>query len=256
MKKLLSLVVGALALSALVCQAAPIVVTASQDTFVRSDSANDSFGSADTLLVGGHASVGPFNSFYKFSVDLSGLLPSESIDSVSFTLTSVNSAGSGTVNINLYQLSAANSDWIEGTSGVTDNVTNPAATFNNKAGQGVGATAWAGGNTNANLVAGTDYVNTVLGNYTGATNTATGGQTFTFGNAALASLLNSEIGNVVELNFVLLDQTGDTNFLRIASSENATYDAPTLSVNVIPEPGTLALVGVALGSLLLFRRRR
>jgi hypothetical protein len=28
------------------------------------------------------------------------------------------------------------------------------------------------------------------------------------------------------------------------------------NVGIIPEPGTLALVGVALGSMLLFRRRR
>jgi len=29
-----------------------------------------------------------------------------------------------------------------------------------------------------------------------------------------------------------------------------------LSVTAIPEPGTLVLVGIALGSLLLFRRRK
>ncbi|MCH8512795.1 MAG: DNRLRE domain-containing protein [Kiritimatiellae bacterium] len=229
--------------------------TATEDTFVRLDSPNDSFGTSDFLLVGGHASVGPFNSFYKFSVDLTGFQTGETIDSVSFRLTSIAQAGSGTVNLNLYQLSAANSDWIQGTSGAADNDTNPAATFNNKAGQGLGATPWAGGNSNANFVAGTDYVDTVLGNYTGAANDGSGGQTFTFGNAALTSLLNSQIGNVVDLNFVLMDQTGDTNFLRIASSQNGTYAAPTLEVNVIPEPGTLILLGISLGALALFRRR-
>ena len=130
------------------------------------------------------------------------------------------------------------------------------ATFNNKSGQGAFAVNWAGGNTNANFVLGTDYVNTVLGNFTGAANDGSGGQTFSFGNAAFTSLLNSQAGNLVELNFVLLDQTGDTNFLRIASSSNGSFDAPTLQVSVIPEAGTLALVGIALGSLVLFRHRR
>jgi hypothetical protein len=258
MKKMSILFASALALTALVSQGAPIVLTASQDTYVRSDTPNNAYGTDTTLLVGGHNSVGPFNSFYKFSVDLTGLQPGESIDSVSFTLTSVNSAGSGTVNINLYQLSPANADWKEGVSGtVPTGTSDTGATYDNKAGQGASAVAWAGGNTNANFVAGTDYVNTVLGNYTGAANDGTGGQTFTFGNAALVSLLNSEIGNVADLNFVLLNQTGaNLNFLRIASSENGTYAAPTLTVNVIPEPGTLALVGLALGALLLFRRRK
>ncbi len=233
--------------------------TASQDTFVRSDAPNSSFGTDTTLLVGGHSSVGPFNSFYKFeNVDLTGIA---SISSVTLRLTSIAQAGSGTVNINLYQLSAANSDWKEGVSGtVPTGTSDTGATFNNKSGQGASAVTWAGGNTNANFVAGTDFVNTVLGNFSGAANTATGGQTFDFGNAALVSLLSASIGSTTTFNFVLRDQTGATNFLRIASSEHGTEAwRPQLIIEYtpIPEPSAFAaLAGLGALGLAATRRRR
>lgn len=46
-------------------------------------------------------------------------------------------------------------------------------------------------------------------------------------------------------------------YLTITSANGATEaNRPVLEINVIPEPGTLALVGVALGALLVFRRRK
>jgi hypothetical protein len=236
----------------------------SEDTFVRSDNPNSSFGADSVLLVGGHASVGPFNSFYKLQIpDLATLIGEQAgnavvINSATLRLTSIAQEGVGSVNINLYQLSAANSNWKEGNSGIVPTGTaDTGATFNNKAGQGASAVAWAGGNTNANFVAGTDYVNVLLGNYAGATNSGVGGQTFNFGNASLASLVQNSIGS--QLDFVLRDQTGGTNFLRIASSENTTYTGPQLILDytVIPEPSTYAaIIGLGVLGLALLRRRR
>ena len=244
------LLIAGFMVAASVAQASLVMsVTASQDTFVRSDSPNDAFGEADTLLVGGHASVGPFHSFYKFSVDLTGLQPTDDILDVTLRLTSIAEAGAGTVDINLYQLSAANSDWVEGVSGSAS----VGATYNNKAGPAAPA-AWAGGNNVAGFVAGTDYVDTVLGNYSGAANSGTGGETFDFGNAAFTSLIQNNIGSTLELNLVLIDQTDETNFLRIASKENATFDGPELIIDYIPEPGSFLLLTIGFLGVGFFRR--
>ncbi|MCC5842627.1 MAG: PEP-CTERM sorting domain-containing protein [Verrucomicrobia bacterium] len=43
---------------------------------------------------------------------------------------------------------------------------------------------------------------------------------------------------------------------RINSTQDRNMQVLEFTVTAIPEPGTLALVGIALGSLLLFRRRR
>jgi hypothetical protein len=266
MKKYLALTTLAAALAVASSASAQLVtsITASHDTYVRSDGPNSSYGTDSALLVGGHASVGPFNSFYKFEIpSLATLIGIESgnavtINSVTLRLTSINSAGAGEVNINLYQLSAANSDWKQGTSGIVPTGTSDTgATFNNKAGQGLSAVTWAGGNTNSNFVAGTDYVNTILGNYTGATNTAAGGQQFNLGNTALTQLIQGSLGGQVD--FVILNQTGaNSNFLRIASIENGTYAAPQLILDytVIPEPSTYAaILGLGVLGVALLRRR-
>ena len=57
----------------------------------------------------------------------------------------------------------------------------------------------------------------------------------------------------------LLLAGGQTAVFRIylASGDSGTFfHLNDVEVSVIPEPGTLVLMGVALGSLLLFRRRR
>lgn len=225
-----------------------ITIDAIADTFVRSDETGPQ-GQNTFLLPGGHSAVGPLNTFLRFdlsSVDLGGA----TVESVTLRLTSIAQAGAGTININLYQLGAGNADWREGTFGVDGT----GAHFNTKLNIAV-PTPWAGGNTNANFVAGVDYYDTVLGNYTGATNTGDGGQFFDFGNAGLATLFDASIGG--QLNLILMDQTGGTNFLRIASRENGTFAGPQLIV-VVPEPSTYAAVlgALVLGFILVRRRLR
>ncbi|MCC5844188.1 MAG: PEP-CTERM sorting domain-containing protein [Verrucomicrobia bacterium] len=49
---------------------------------------------------------------------------------------------------------------------------------------------------------------------------------------------------------------GSGSAFDIGGGRSAYFEDGSLQLHVIPEPGTLALVGIALGSLLLFRRRR
>jgi hypothetical protein len=50
---------------------------------------------------------------------------------------------------------------------------------------------------------------------------------------------------------------GDTLYLRFVDGNGAgAWGIDNFSITAIPEPGSLALVGLALGALLLFRRRR
>jgi uncharacterized protein YaiE (UPF0345 family) len=232
---LLPLAIGALT-APFVLSGETMALTASQDTFVRSEQNVQGF--TDTLLVGGHSSVGPFNSFYKFQLDALELAGA-TINSVTLRLTSIATAGAGTVNINLYEVSTANADWFEGTG--PDSNSSAGSTFNWKdyaSGTTIAQVPWASGNTNANFVAGTDYVSTVLGNYTGPTNSATGGEVFDLpGNASLTALVEAALGG--ELNLIVMDQTGNgTNFLRIASKENTSYAGPQLIIDYTPGGGS------------------
>jgi hypothetical protein len=165
-------------------------------------------------------------------------------------LTSIANAGPGSVNVNLYQLAAANSDWVQGTTGIDGT----GAHFNNK----LPGQPWAGGNSHAAFVAGTDYLDTVLGSYVGPSNTADGGQTFDLGNGDLVVAAQGSLGS--DLNLIIMDQTGGSNFLRIASLENTGFTGPQLMVDFtpVPEPGTFALVfgGLALGVIAIRRRKR
>ncbi|MEX2382665.1 MAG: PEP-CTERM sorting domain-containing protein [Opitutales bacterium] len=71
------------------------------------------------------------------------------------------------------------------------------------------------------------------------------------------TLLN--YGSVVNTGFDLasaLTVTGGSGLAGDASNYSLTFDANSATLTVIPEPGTLALVGIALASLLFFRRRK
>ena len=66
---------------------------------------------------------------------------------------------------------------------------------------------------------------------------------------------NSTANDLISLNSGTYDVSQLNAFFGNNSNDEATFHG-TGSITVIPEPGTLALVGIALGSLLLFRRRR
>ena len=53
-----------------------------------------------------------------------------------------------------------------------------------------------------------------------------------------------------------LDFAGGISEVRLSSADGDFLSADAMRLTLIPEPGTLMLVGVALGSLLLFRRRK
>ncbi|MCC5846373.1 MAG: PEP-CTERM sorting domain-containing protein [Verrucomicrobia bacterium] len=89
----------------------------------------------------------------------------------------------------------------------------------------------------------------------------TSDRTFTGGNTISGG------GSTTEYSFVTLSNVGavydpvaetytlDLQYGFTGSGSSGAMTVRAITVTVIPEPGTLALVGIALGSLLLFRRR-
>ena len=74
--------------------------------------------------------------------------------------------------------------------------------------------------------------------------------------AATISTSDALLGNITRLWIGKRGNTGGTTYFDALRLSTASGDAGFEAVTVIPEPGTLALVAIALGSLALFRRRR
>jgi hypothetical protein len=64
------------------------------------------------------------------------------------------------------------------------------------------------------------------------------------------------LGTSFTFNETNISNFGQANAFDIGGGREAFFDNGSLQLHVIPEPGTLALVAIALGSLALFRRRR
>jgi len=118
-----------------------------------------------------------------------------------------------------------------------------------------GFNRWVGGNNSAGQTVSilTDIVvgsnTTSLGLWTSATTVS-----------ASARLDQTSLGATPDFTTVTLG-AGETATVRqwVGSTQAGRFwyfDDMTVTITAIPEPGTLALVGIALGSLLLFRRRR
>ncbi|MCX7003055.1 MAG: DNRLRE domain-containing protein [bacterium] len=215
------------------------------DTYVRGNpNADFNYGAAGQLLVGTHASVGPFHGLMRF--DLTALTNAGLVvTNVILNCTSdANGADAGTnITINVYSLTAANADWFEGAlnGGVA---VGGQSCWNYKAGYvgvvGATSTNWAG--SQGASTAGTDYDSTS----TGAMNFQSAAAFTNAAQNALGGYLN--IGIAVNTPNTLVSE-----FFRIRSREtSATATSLVIDYYVVPEPATLTLLGAA---LLMLRRR-
>jgi len=247
---------GALAVSS--ASAATLNVFSTADTYLRGGSADQNFGATTSILFGNHATVGPFTGLLRF--DLSNpLLTGATINSVTLTLTSTGNGAGTSVTLDVFQLAAANADWVEGVQNGTNAV--GSSSWNNKISSpgviGATTTPWAG--TVGARTAGTDYVNTSLASFTGNASTfGTGSLGFTSTGTNFNSAVASSAGGSLNLWVGTPSGAAVSDFFRIASRETAdTASDPLLTIDyTIPEPSTYVLAGGALLGLVAFRRRR
>jgi len=227
------------------------------DTYVRGNpNADFNYGAAGQLLVGTHASVGPFHGLMRF--DLTALTNAGLVvTNVILNCTSdASGADAGTnITINVYSLTAANADWFEGAlnGGVA---VGGQSCWNYKAGYvgvvGATSTNWAG--SQGASTAGTDYDSTMLAAFTGRPSTiGTGAMNFQSA-AAFTNAAQNALGGYLNIGIAVnTPNTLVSEFFRIRSREtSATATSLVIDYYVVPEPATLTLLGAA---LLMLRRR-
>jgi len=198
-------------------------LTATADTHVRSASAqgNNNFGGADQMLIGNHNDLGDFHGFLRF--DLSGLGDPDLIQIQSVTLEMVKpQTGVGSAfRVSIYELSAANSAWVEGTA-------NGAAQSGSATWDSKGPSAWAG--SGGASIAGTDYIDTELAFYEGS---ITAGDAAFTSQADFISAVSNSWGGFLNLG-VGINNTASGQYYRFSTTEHDTAAAPQLVIKYIP----------------------
>lgn len=229
--------------------AAPITasVFATADTYVRSGSGQTAlnFGGADQMLIGHHSTtLGNFHGFLRF--DLSSLPADIEIQSVTLQMVKPANGVGLAFTVNIFELSAANANWVEGTANGTTQ--SGSATWGSK-----GPSAWAG--SAGASTAGTDYTDTVLASYGGP---LTAGDAAFTSEAAFLTAVSSNAGGSLNLG-IAINNSAISQYYRFATQEHATAAAPELEITytVIPEPSSLVLMlGAGFLLVLELRRRR
>jgi len=220
-------------------------LTATADTHVRSASGqvNNNFGGLDQMLIGNHKDLGDFHGFLRF--DLSSLPTDIVINSVALQMVKPANGTVGSFTVNIYELSTANTNWVEGTA--TGQAQAGSATWDSK-----GPSAWAGSAGASS--AGTDYIDNVLASYSGTT--LAGDATFT-SQAAFLTAVSNNLGGTLNLGIGLESVFNAGTYYRFATKEHATSAAPQLVIEytVIPEPATIGLLGAGCLCIIMARRR-
>ena len=208
-----------------------------QVTYIREGQSTTNLNGED-LLVGFNGSGTARRLRAIFSYDFSeGFSPGLTFTDLELTLT-VASGSSDAIVMDIFELTPGGN--------VENLFSESEATWNNYA----TGTPWStpGGDFDSNSVL-------TFADSTGNTST---GDKVTFGStSAFVSAAQAAYDEDRLFQFIIVSQTESTaDLMRFDDNSSTVADRPLLTVTAIPEPGTLILVGIALGSLLLFRRRK
>lgn len=236
-------------------QAVADVVTLSgtntvQDTYLRGDDSSGSqrlnLGGANNLLVGRLEDGATFqklgNTLLRFDVSS---LAGQTVSDVTLRLFNLNDAlQTADVTINVYEVAAANGDWVEGDglAAIVSGTSDWRFKIDNTG-------DWAGGHNGCG-VAGTDYTTALVGSAVSADTTAQWVE-FTLSAAVIQNWIDNPSQNY---GLVLTSPgalQGEAAFF--VSSESGT-NGPELQVTVIPEPTTVGLFLISSAGVLLLRR--
>lgn len=228
------------------------------DTWLRQGNPNRGYGAFSNIQFDANATnASRWLLRYDISTLGDALAPGQSIIVTSATITltqTIANNNTETATLEIRPVADANADWVPGV-GTGAPESGGGATWlvrSQTAGSGVGS-EWAGGAAGA-LVAGTDSIDTVVGSATVAAGSAVGSTVaFNLDAATVQGWIAGTNGGV------FIDVSTITNVLGFGSSDNGTIaNRPTLSVtfDVIPEPGSLALFSAAAGLCLVRRKKR
>jgi len=188
--------------------ASEVILTAAADTYLFKNSETLSYGARDIVAVR-NDSTNTQHGLLRF--DLSGLEPDIIIKSVTLRMQKTAMYSGANVALHVYELSAANTNWVEGSkTGVSET---GAASWGQKA---YAQTGWAG--SAGASTAGTDYLTDVLATDRDFT---LGVKDFT-GTAAFAAAVSNNLGGALNLLLMLdPDSTSTGKPFVYASKENA-----------------------------------
>lgn len=228
-----------------------------EDTFIQSG-ANTArnYGASASLYLGKTTAGGnPVESKALLRFDITSLAGKfDSINSVTLTMTFVTQTPVNTTNIglNLYQISGANSGWVEGTAnGVAEA---GSSSWNRMVYSG---TNWAG--SDGLSTSGTDYVATVIDGTKSISSPGSSGTQYSW--TLPSSLIVDWIGGTNTGLLFASSNWGDMisgDYFRFASSGYSTASyRPTLTINyTIPEPKTYILFSLGLLIALIIKGRK
>jgi hypothetical protein len=254
MRYILKQVVGAVGLVGILAasnhvSATTLILNASEDAWMDSNQVTNNNGGDTQLNLGTNGN----NRLAVMRFDVSSLatLSGATINSVTLNLTTPGIASS--MNFSVSQLVAANFDWVEGTSSFGGGAPGASMSFKNNTGN----VTWAGGALGGFPTYQPLAANIAYNVYTGTTGIIAANGTF---NGVLSNtLISGWLGNanLASAGIVLYSSVNNASFAFYSSETGTTSRRPTITVDytAVPEPTSMALVGVGLMGLMAFRLR-
>jgi len=233
--------------------------TGAEDTMILTNSgslANTNFGGRGNMEIGPPNPSNYFrNGLVRFDVTaLNGNVSAISAVTLRLTVTNSGALGGGadvigTNTLQVFQMTAANGDWVEGTGNIS--VGTGWSTWDQKI---HGSQNWAG--TPGANTAGVDYVNTLIASFTFNNSTAAGSTIdLVFSDVSFVS--NWIAGNNPGLMLRTSNFNSPPNVISLATSESSTLSAhPELIVTFTPVPEPTSMLLGMFGVVLAARKYR